>query len=609
MSQLRTTELDFDQIRENLKNFFKTSVDSSFRDWDFDGSALSTLLDVLAYNTQYNAMLAHMAVNETFLESSQIRKNVVAHAKLLGYIPHSAKAARAALTVSFTGSGVTQLTLPRGSAFTTSIDGASYTFVTLQNYTAPSAGGQYVFGSQSSPVLVHQGVIRTARYTVDENVPIQKFVIDDSNVDISTLRVSVKVNATSSVSETFVPFSSLALTDGDSPIYFISENSDGKYELYFGDGIFGKKLLSQSRVEIEYLSTLGGVGNFANAFVFAGSLNGFSTPTIEVVSAASAGGSRESTESVRFNAPLNLIAQNRAVTADDYKALILREYGAVDAVNVWGGENQPEPEYGKVFISVKPLNALTLSDNDKITIVTMLKTKNVLTITPVMVDPDYVNIYMDVLFKYDSNLTARSGSELQSSVRSVIDQFNEDELQRFDGVFRYSKLLRRVDESDPAIINSIARVYLYKDIVLSGTVAIEAPYSTPLVPAAGDSYITSNSFSYNGETVFIGDESSGIANRRRVFLFKIVGDVRVKVKSNVGYLDTASGTLYLNSFTVQTQSAVRVRVKPATLDIAPKRNQLLNIDMNETSVFGEVDSIAVAGSSGANSYNAYLRDR
>lgn len=602
--QYNVTELDFDRIKGNLKSFFKNSSRPEYRDWDFDGSGLSTLLDVLAYNTHYNAMLAHMSINETFIDSAQVRKNVVGHAKLLGYIPHSMRAPVAKLRITVNGNSGLTLVLPRGAVFTSVIDEQTYSFVTLNSYTAEYDGAAYIF----EDVLVYQGTIRTAVYTVDENVDFQKFIIPDNNADITTLRVRVKDSITSSIANTYTRYTSLVDVDGTSNIYFIQENSDGRYEISFGDGIFGSKPKSLSLVEIEFLSTVGTEANFANTFAFTGSIDGFSVTDIETVEAASSGGDRESIDSVRFNAPLAFISQNRAVTADDYKAIILREFGALDSISIWGGEKQEEPEYGKVFISVKPLNSDYLTDTDKERISAILARYNVLTLTTELVDPDYVKLYLQVDFKYNPNRTELANGELVDSARAVIAEYNDVDLQRFDGVFRHSKLLRAIDASNPAIVNSSIKAYLYKTLPdLSGAISERIHFSTALFEMKSKEFITSDVFIYNGFSCYLGDEPTDDENIRNVYIYRFSGNNRVKMVNQAGSVNIQTGSIALSNFTLSTTQTIKVRVIPNSYDVAPRRNQILQIDLSETIIVGDIDTISVGGSYGAFNYQANSR--
>jgi hypothetical protein len=602
-STLNVTELDFGKIKENIKNYFRNSS-SAYADWDFEGSGLSTIIDVLAYNTYYNGVLAHMAMNETFLDSAQLRHNVVGHAKLLGYVPHSYKSPSAVISLTFAAGGsVLPMELPRGSQFTTSIDSVQYSFITLETYSAPAIDDVYSFPL----VEIFEGALKKTSFIVDENILNQKFVIPDSNGDMTTLIVNVRENAKSTTTSTFIEFATLASADSNSAIYFISENYDGKYEISFGDGIFGKKLPSLSVVELEYLVTAGSGANFANSFSYSGG----GSPIITTVSASTNGSSNESIESVRFNAPLALVAQNRAVTADDYKAIILRDFGAVDAINVWGGEQQVVPEYGKVFIAMKPSGGDVLSDTEKARVLTLLKNRNVLTITPILVDPDYVNIYLDIAYKYDSNATTLRIGELNTLVASAVSTYSANELLRFDGVFRNSKLLRAVDASSPAILNSAARVYLYKSISISNFVNANLNFATKIYGdiSASTPILTSTSFIYHGYTTFVGDEPLS-STRRNLFLYRVdESGNKIKLLLSCGYATPSIGEVVITGFSVDTPQTLQINVVPDSFDIAPKRDQLLRIDINATNILGEVDSIAVGGSSGASSYITFPRSR
>lgn len=603
--QINVTELDFNQIKENLKSFFKNNSKSEYADWDFEGSGLSTLIDVLAYNTHYNAMLAHMSINETFLESSQMRKNVVSHAKLLGYVPHSMRAPRAIVTVTVPAQGNPgPLTLPRGSVFTTTVDEQSYSFVTLESYTAFNVGGIFTFDN----VLIYQGVVRSATYTVDENIPFQKFVIDDENIDTSTLQVSIRDSIRATTSNTFVKYTLLAGIDNTSRVYFLNENSDGKYEISFGDGVIGVKPSSLSVIDVSYVSTVGGVTNSAAEFSFSGSISGLSVSSVETLQIASSGGDRESTESVRYNAPLALISQNRAVTADDYRAIIIREFGALDSISVWGGDQQPEPEYGKVFVSIKPLNNLFLTETERITVLSILDRFNVLTLTPILLDPDYVNVYLSIQYKYDSNKTTLNIGEISSVIRDRIAEYNDDELQKFDGVFRHSKVLRVIDDSSSAIVNSAVKVFLYKDVVAVGNVSVETNFSTPVYDNNG-SFLTSDSFTYNGVDCFLGDYPHDTdENLRYLEIFRTVNGSKVIFVTRAGTIEKTTGRVVLNGFTVPAPINIRLRVVPNSFDVAPRRNQILQIDLNSTLISGEVDSISVGGSYGSTDYVTFSRD-
>ena len=340
---------------------------------------------------------------------------------------------------------------------------------------------------------------------------------------------------------------------------------------------------------------------------------GMTAITSITTDSTSAGGSlKEDIESIRFNAPLNFIAQNRAITTEDYKAIILKEFGAVDSINVWGGELQETPEYGRVYISIKPTNADTLTDLEKLQIKNILLSRNVISISPMVIDPDYIWIYMDVNFKYNSSLSGYTVGQLQSIVQNAISTYNDTELQKYDGVFRYSKLLRAIDASSPAILSSSVRVYLSKVITISGDVNISMDFGSTIAGSITSltSLLSSNSFIYNGESCYLGDIQDLMSSTRRsVYIYKLVSGEKVTVALSVGYIEPSSGKCTITGFTVDSEQVLRLNTSPSSFDIVPKRNQLLKFDMTSTTIAGDIDTIATGGTSGATSYNLFSRDK
>jgi hypothetical protein len=511
--KLNVTELDFDQIRSNLKTYF-TRKDSPFQDWDFEGSGLSNLLDVLAYNTHYNAMLAHMTLNEGFIDTAQLRESVVSHAKLLGYTPASKKSPRVKINVVFTASSAkstTKLTVARGAKFSATLNGETYIFVVAESKTVNRVNGQYNF-TYVSPTVdnsleIAQGSLNRVSFLVDSNLPSQRFVITDQDVDTTTLKVYVRENAASTSIEKFNIFTSLSETTSTSPVYFISENYQGNFELTFGDGVYGKKLDNLQVVEVEYVSTLGAIANGSASFTFiSGVLNSEAitgSPTITLLQdengnnlIASGGGDRETIENIRFTAPISFVAQNRAVTANDYIAIIQREYGAVDAINVWGGEDQDPitpSGAGRVYISIKPQGIdEVLSPSEKEKILAILEPKRVITLKTNFVDPDYTYLYFDVSFKYDESKSSLTLKELETAVNDAVDSYNNEYLQKFNGVFRYSKFLNYLDSVNVAIANTDARVQFYKIYNQFANTTLDI-----------DTYITNKTFTPSGGNTII----------------------------------------------------------------------------------------------------------
>ena len=615
LEQLNTTELDFDKIKANIKNHFLRQ-DSVYKDWNFDGSSLNMLLDVLAYNTHYNAVLAHMAINESFIDSAQIRSNVVSHAKLVGYTPRSAKSPRANIEVEILGDANQSYTLVRGRKFTTVLNEVTYTFVTAADYTAAKniISNKYEFTNADGPtdnsIEIFEGTLQVSSYSVNNSLVTQKFVIDEVNADLSSLVVRVREHAQSDKYIIYsiygsAQYKTLEDLNFDSLVFFLSENIYGRYEVSFGNGIFGQLPGNLNIVELEYIITSGAEANYANSF----SIVGAGTVT-KVLSAASGGGEREGIESIRFNAPISIITQNRAVTADDYRSLILREFANIQTLNVWGGEDASPPEYGKVFITIKPKAADQLTAEQKNNIITLLSGKKVLTVTPVLVDVDFTYIYLDVYFKFNSSMTPYGQSELESIVRTTINNFNTTELQEFDNVFRYSKLLKIIDNSNPAILNSFAQVYLYKKLTLYADVVTIAILDFNNLPYINDTstlakpLISTDAFLFNGQMVSLSDETGAdSATLRNVYMH--AGDVRLGVSS--GNFDIMTGILSLNLIANDNDVDIRIYLEPNSYDLAPTRQQLLVIDSDTSTIVGSIDSIAVSGAAGVASYSTYSR--
>jgi major membrane immunogen (membrane-anchored lipoprotein) len=466
MAQIKNvTELDFDQIKTNLKVFL--SAQEKFNDYDFDGAGLNVLLDILAYNTQYNALLAHMTTNETFLDSAQIRSNAVSHAKNLGYIPKSRLAATAKLKVTVTGDADSPatLTIPKGFSFTGQIGSNTYTFVTNGSYNATknSFNNQYVFSS----VEAKEGKLVNFTYRVDNSQELQKFRVADLNIDTSTILVRVRESLTSSDNTTYTLYDNLLNVNSDSNVYYLQENMNGQYEFYFGDNILGNKPTTGQIVELTYISTNGLEGNGAKSFSANSAIGGFTSISVELATGFAKtidGADKETIDSIKFNAPKLFAAQNRAVTSEDYKTILNATYDFIQDISVWGGEVNDPPLYGKVFISINPVDSDFLTDSTKGAISTFLSNKNVGSVTTEIVDPDYTYITGAVLFKYNPNETNRTQTQLESAVRQAITDYNTTKLGKFDGVLRYSELLRTIDNVDAGILNSFARLEMHKHV-------------------------------------------------------------------------------------------------------------------------------------------------
>jgi len=624
-SNLNVTELDFDQIKQNLKNYLKTQ--SEFNGYDFEGSGLSTLLDVLAYNTHYNAIAAHFSLNEAFLDSAQIRGNVVTRAKLLGYVPRSVLAPRATVNVVIdvtneVGTLPNTLTMPRGTKLNTSVAQEQYQYVTLQTQTATLSVNTttnpntktYTF----SNVEIAQGYYKSLKYRVDNDIENQKFQLSDTDADTSTLRVRVQENEESTSFDIYTRFETLLNVNSTSQVYYLQENAGNYYEIYFGDGVTGRKPSNNNIITLDYVYTEGAESNGADVFTLSDSIGGFGSSTVTTITAAAGGAEQETSESIRFNAPLTFTSQNRAVTSDDYRAIIQREFTNISSISCWGGEDNDPPDYGKAYISIKPIIAETLTQAEKDEITgTILKGKNVVSITPELVDPNYTYLELDVFFKYNPNLTDRTAVELTSVVRDTISDYNFNQLNKFDGVFRHSQITSLIDNSDPAIQNSTVRPYMFMNITPSTTEGVNnftLKFTSPFYKSGSSTefILTSTPFKLAYSSTidhYFGDIPLAGTVNRQVIIYKIVDGVNVTVVNDAGLIDPDKGTVTLNNFTSYNTDPIRLTITPDSLDLAPKRDQLIAIDPLRVQITPSVDTISVSGSTGTINYTTPSRLR
>lgn len=611
---LKVSEMDFDAIKADLKAFMKTQ--NTFEDYNFEGSALSSILDVMAYVTHYNAINANFAINETFLDSARLRPSVVSHAKMLGYTPRSSYPAVAYIDIKVNSpTGVLSddntylpLTMNKGTVFTSTIDGVSYKFVNDQTLTTTiDANGEYIF----SNVKILQGSYKNIEYIFDKDSA-ESYIIPFENAVTSELTVKVQASATNDTTETFEPVDNVTSVVATSNVYFLEESRTGAYEVKFGDGVLGKKLDNGNIIKLETLVTNNDAANGAAVFALSGTIQGNTDVTLTVNQKAQGGSSKEDVESIKFNAPLSFVSQNRAVTPDDYKTIIQNNYANIDAITVWGGEDNDPPDYGKVYISIKPKDAEYVSTADKTLIVSQyLKPKNVVSITPTIVDPMYTYINLEVFFKYNPNVTALSADALEEAAREVIRTYNNDQLKRFDGVFRYSNLISKIDATNIAILNSIVRVKMKKRIIPTTTAEAkyDVTFSSPIYNTKADEQIIkSTEFVHNGNTGCSLRDRVNEEGVRRLQIVKGSGLTEAVIENNAGTIDVTSGklsfTATINSFT---GTYIEITADPDSNDLAPKRNELLNILVDECTLQGEVDTMITGGTSAGVDYTTTAR--
>ena len=613
-NRLKVSEMDFDTIKADLKSFMKEQ--STFEDYNFEGSALSSMLDVMSYVTHYNAINANFAINETFLDSARLRPSVVSHAKMLGYTPRSSYPAVAYLTIEVNNpSGVLAedgsylpLTMTKGTVFTSTIDGVSYKFVNDQTVTTTrDSAGKYIFTN----IKILQGSYKSTEYVYD-SASAEAYVIPFDNAVTSELTVKIKASDSNAATETFESAVNVTAVTSASKVYFLEESRTGLFEVKFGDGVLGKKLDNGNIIQLETLITNNDAANGASVFALAGTIAGNTNVTLTVVQKAAGGSVKEDLESIKFNAPLSFVSQNRAVTPDDYKTIIQNNYANIDAITVWGGEDNDPPDYGKVYISIKPKDSEVLTANDKTLIISQyLKPKNVVSITPTIVDPKYTYVYLDVFFKYNPNVTALSADAIAATIRETIRLYNTDQLKRFDGVFRYSNVNAKIDETSIAILNSVVRVKMKKRIVPVSTAETkyDVTYSSPIYNTnSSTQIITSTEFVHNGNTGCKLRDRVDSAGARRIQIVKGSGTTEVIVENNAGTIEPTTGkisfTATINSFT---GTYIEVTADPDSNDLAPKRNELLTILVDECTITGEVDTMITGGTSAGVEYTTTSR--
>ena len=603
--KLDVSELDFDKIKVNLKTFL--SSQTQFQDYDFDGAGLSVLLDILSYNTHYMAYIANMSSNEMYLDSADIRKNIVSLAKMLGYTPTSPRTPRAQIDVVLNNATGSSVTMQKGTVFTTTVDKVDYEYVTNADITITPENGVYKFNN----VPLYEGTLVTFKYTFDSNDNDMKFEIPSDRADTSTLKVTVQNSNTDTTQTVYSLAGGYNDVSSDSKVYFIQEGSENKYEVYFGDGVTGKKLEDGNVIILEYIVTNTVKSNGASKFSLSGNIGGFTNVTISTDSNSSGGANAETNESIKFNAPLQYAAQDRAVTSTDYETLVKSIYPNAMSVSAWGGEDDETPQYGVVNISIKAKSGTVLSDTSKADIVTQLKPYNVASVRPVIKDPETTSVLITSNVKYDAKATAKTADTIKADVIDSLTTYNASTLQRFDSVFRYSKVTGLIDSADTSILSNITTVKIRKDFqpIISTSSkyniyfrnALYNPHSGHLSSEGG--ILSSSGFKVDGNTneCFFDDDGAG-----NVRLYYLSGGVKTYLNSTQGTVDYSTGAITLNSMNIVSISnidgaastVIKLTVVPSSNDVVPVRDQIVEMDIANSRITVTADSF-VGGSAEA----------
>ena len=623
-AQLPIAELDYDQILSNLIAFMKD--DPTFSDYDFTGSGLRLLSRVLAYVTFYNNYYVTAAVNESFLDTAQLRSSIVSHAKMLGYNAHGTQSAviTTNVTAIMTSSSATSVTLPKNTRFELA-NNTSYLFYAVDD-TALLQNTTTANNYEASDVLLVEGRPATYQFTVDVNDPTQRFIIPNANASFSHIGVVVQESATANTRTTFLQPTNLALVNDANAIFLVSEAYSGYPELTFGNGVVGKKLVHGNIVLVDYYISRGAAGNgirgpfTINDSSFSGLARGV-TATIDADTVASYNGTdAEDVDQIRYIAPLMYSAQNRCVTGEDYKALILAEYGdSIAAINVFGGEEgnpndvNERPAYGHVYIALKPKVGLRFTDSTHDIIMrTVVAPRQVIGVLPEIVIPDYVYVVVATKALYDTKATTRSKDALVDAIKTGISDYATTAVEKFDTAFRFSRLARAIDDTDPAISSSLTRIEIQKRIqpTLNASNTLTLKFGGPLLRTGTESVIlpatqlTGHRFSY---TAANGTSFTNCYFAEANNVLQVVGlsntatsatQTLVVVQDSIGTVNTTTGVVTIAGFIPTDiegdESDIRLNALPVRSDLVPSLNRLFTVDATSIRVDVADDAVTTA---------------
>jgi len=609
---IQLTEVDFDQIKLNLVNYLKST--KQFTDYDFSGSNLQVILNLIAYQSQLNAYSTNMIANESFLSSATLRNNVVANARSVGYTPSSSRAAQSEVTFTFQ---LTTTDFPAGfplfldvmpgMIFTTATGNSSYIFNVVDVQSAPvNSTGLCTFNN----VTVYEGSYLEAEFTVDTANYNQKFVLENQNIDTSLIRVEVQENPNQEARTFFRQANSLVTTTAESAVYWIEEANEQYYELTFGDGYFGKKLQNGAKIFVSYLVSNGsranGIASDSN-FIFTGrtltSAGDFATSlnqTARIISASvTDGGSQiESVEEIKFRAPKFYAAQNRAVTNNDYRTIIQQIYPAASDVYVYGGQELDIPEYGRVFVAIKPNTGQTLSNATKTSIIDSLNDYRVSSVEVVITDPEILYLELDTTVFYDDKRTIKDNSGIISAVKSTLDSTAvSGTIDKFGGAARFSRIVSAIDAADSSITRNLTSVKMRKQIqaVINTPASYEICFEQGLQFVAGVSSVASSGFTVLNDTTTYYFEDDGVGNIQ-TYYFDSVG-TKIIADFEFGTIDYIKGEIMIGYVTAVTFTStvlpgneIHIRAFPLGQDVVAKKSVYLDLDVENSRISAVIDT-------------------
>lgn len=588
-TNLKLDGLDYQSIKSNFKEFLKAQ--DKFKDYNFDASGLSVLLDVLSYNTYYNSFYVNMVANEAFLSTAQRRNSVVAAARSLNYTPRSTTSSKlvANLTVTPVGTPASVL-IPRYTSFSAATAAGTFTYINLEPVTTFSAGNY-----TANNVTLVEGSYVQEQYTVNTADVEQRFMINNSDIDTSTLRVRVQNSSSDSTLRSFNRADSYVNVNTNSLVYFIEEVEDGLFEVKFGNGTFGVELLDGNVVLLEYLSSNGVNGNDVNLVEYAASIDGVVNIASVVTTNSYGGDDRESIERIKFNAPKYYASQNRLITKEDYESLVLQQSNIQSAI-AWGGEDNDPPYYGRVFIAIQPKIGQVLTETEKYNLKTyVIDPKKIVTMSAEIVDPEYIYLLIDASVKYDTSMNVLNATNLNSLIISRIMEYKNQELSQFSKYFRYSKLSRVIDTCERSIQSSSLRIRMRKEVLvqLNLNASYVINFANPIDditggrpashPYASGNKITSNAFTYNGFPNCFMEENGGI-----IRIYRQSGANYIGVVPNIGTVNYATGVITLNTFSPEAfadgGTTLKITAIPSDVDILPLRTQIISIREEDVTI-------------------------
>ena len=592
MPYTQVANLDFEDIKTNLKEYLRSQND--FTDYDFEGSALATLIDTLAYNTYYTAFNTNMVVNELFIDSATLRDNVVALAKQLGYRPKSATSPTAYISFTVTYTNATtdkELTLKEGTGFISNYDNVIYNYVVTSDVKAQVINNVATFVN----VPIREGTVLGSTFIVNTASKSQRFVLDNTSIDSNTVKVTVYPGG-GTFNEPYLLADNILGVDGTSKVFFLDEIEDERYEILMGDGVLGKKLDNNTRIDVSYLTTSGPASNGVKAFVFSGVIeneNGVSpnafTTNITSTTPASGGEAIETTQKIKYTAPKAYGTQDRAVTANDYEAIVRQVYPATSDIIIFGGEDQDPPEYGKVFIVLKPSDASYLTSLTKSQIIADLKKYVVASVEPRIVDPSILFVEMSSKIYYNSGMTDQTPANIRDKVITAVQTYiDESDTEKFNGKFRYSKFVGVIDDADVSVNSNLTSVTMRKDFYpqLNSTFYYEVCFQNAFDEDCDDPVLSSTGFrvtEYPNFDVYVEDRNKKIVLYR---LDSVTGE-KVVLDSDIGDIDYVKGELKMYALTIIKGSffdnRISLKVKPLSNDIKAMREVYLDVDVPNSS--------------------------